>query len=260
MTHKILFALTILMTLGAMIVLAHNPRVEVDDWGNFDDPYVVSDGRISFAFFGYLQDAQDVDIFRLDFPEPDSTLRMELFIPACGDHYVDFYPDVFVFGPTENITRSQVESWLGGLCQMYEDSSMICFENTPDPEIRETIGEVPPVAFVHKYQTFDPDNSDPRATRYETHTRRDYYESERIDIPLEDAGSYYLIVADWGSSGGDYLLSTGAAEVFFPPLPNEPESVVMNTDGHWLHRDCSLAPDDPNAIINLPDEIENEDD
>ncbi len=252
MFRKLIFTLTVIMTLGVVIVLAHNPRVEVDDWGNFDDPYVVEDGRISFAFFGYLQDEDDVDVFRLDFAEPESILRMELFIPECGEHYVDFYPDVFVFGPTDPLSYGDVPSWIDGMCQIDGDGGY-CLESTADPEIRETIGDVPPIAFVYKYQTYDPDNTDPRTTRYESHTRRDYYESTSIDIPLEDAGSYYLIVADWGSSGGDYLLATGAAGIFFPPLPSEPESVAMNTNGHWLHRDCSLSPDDPNAIINLPD-------
>ena len=247
--YKLGVSVFAVLVFGVILVLAHNPRVEVDDWGNFDDPYVIKDGNVSYAFFGYLDSSYDFDVFRLDFAERDMELRLRVLVPACGGHYTDYYPEVMIFGPVNNNVSVNIPSWIDGLCQFYDDGT-ICVESTPDPEIAENLGEVDEtIQPLYRYVTMP--ETDERETFYEVHTRRDYYEVPRLNLDLADAGSYYLIVYDPQREGGDYLLSTGNTEQFLPMQDTEPESVVMQTDGYWLHRDCTLAPDDPNAIINV---------
>ncbi len=209
------------------IALAHNPRVERTDWSDFENPYVIEDGDVSFAFFGYLDSAEDIDVFQIIFEDETPTLHIDDFVPVCGAHYADFYLDYVVLAD-DYATASD-----------YEDLELPF-------ELPEDAG----ILFASERPEYD-ENTDERPYLYEHHTRRDYYESPEYDIELPAAGQYWLVLYNADGLAGDYLLATGILEQFFAPLPTEPEDVATNTRGLWLHRDCAKSPDDPTAIINI---------
>jgi hypothetical protein len=235
--QRLLILLTFLL-IGITTAFAHNPRLEVDDWGNFDAPYIVEDATVSFAFFGYLED--DLDVFRLDF-EDDDTLRLELLIPVCGDSYQDFYPQIFVLGagdePLESLDEllSEVETTAHDLPIITPTASPTAAAAS-QPTSR--VGEFPEgLSLLYTYDTRPEDMTDERPSFFEHHTGRDYYEVSTDDIEVT-AGSYYLVLFDPVRVGGDYLLATGYVEAFFMPLASEPESVSIDWRDEWPNKEC----------------------
>ena len=210
------------------LVLAHNPRAEFEDWSDLETPYVIEDATVSFAMFGYLGE-DDVDVFRFDYPEADPLLRMKMFIPVCGEHYEDFYADYVLLDPLQETDEAYAELELPF-------------------ELNDEMGGI---IFASERPIVDEETE--RLSAFERHTRRVYYEAVRDELSLPQAGSYYLIVYNADAMSGDYLLSFGIKEVFFPPLDSEPEGVETNYNRYWIHRDCDLLPDDPNAVIRVDD-------
>ncbi len=200
--------------------LAHDPYIEAGDWGGFDTPQVVMDNAISYAFYGYLDEA-DIDVFTVRFAAADEILRIELLVPQCGEHYSAFYPDYVVLAPD-----------MDG-----EAATDLPFE------IPEGYG----VLFHETYEVA----GETRGTFTEPFGGTVFYEAERHDITVPQAGDYYIVVFDPDGATGDYTLATGYQERFESDLGQMMANVATIRSDRWLHRDCALSPDDPAAIINL---------
>lgn len=225
---------------GVSPALAHNPRAEVDDWGNFDAPYIIADGTVSYALFGALGEDDDVDIFRFDFEGNDSLLRLRLFVPVCSELYEKFNPKVLILGPAAGETAlTEIDSLL---MDSRSNAAAVEEDATPEVENLERLGALPDgLAVVTTYDTRKQDEDQARPTEYEWHTQRDYYLTPTIDYTLEATGSYYLVVYDPDANATgrrDYLLSAGYKEIFFRPQPTEPESVTTDYNNHWPTADC----------------------
>lgn len=97
---------TILLTAGALLLLsmvflpapvrAHQPYCEFADV-TIDTPWQVPDSTISYAYYGNLYPAGDVDYFTFDAEEGQSVL-LSLSIPAI-DGQEDFAPIMALYGP-----------------------------------------------------------------------------------------------------------------------------------------------------------------
>jgi len=233
LTLMIRLAVLIILLTFAMPAFAHNPRVEGEDWGHFDAPYVVEDGAISFAFFAALAPGDDLDVYHLTFAEADR-LRLELLIPVCGETYVDFYPRIFVLGAGDDpLTASDFIT----LITPSDDTDVTA---TPDSlaELAMRVGDFPDdLSLLYTYDSRD-DEAGVRPIFYERHTRRDYYEAQRVDLDVK-AGDITLVVYDPAGVGGDYLLASGYVEAFFPPLPSEPDGVTMDWGTSWPDESCN---------------------
>lgn len=207
-------AVVFMWVVGVTVALAHNPRVELEeDWGDFAAPYIVEDGTVSFAFFGFL-DEGDVDVFRLTFAD-DALVPLEILVPACGETYADFYPEMWVMEAADHADFAALETW-------FSDSGSA--DDAPD-------GFSVLAAYTSRL------DGDDRPTYFERHTQRDYYLHPDANVDVQ-AGDVALIVYDPAGVGGDYLLASGQREVFFPPLESEPSSVGTNWRRDWLRAAC----------------------
>lgn len=218
-------------------VAAHNPRVEVGDWGNFDAPYVIEDGRVSFALFGGLDDEADIDVFRLEFTSAQERLRLRLFVPVCGERLAEYFPQVLLLQPAapDQDPLQRLDELLSETPP--DDLQALTQAPSRDEDLQARLGDLPTdVTYLAMYRQ-DPAEAGERPTEYESHTRRTYYRSETIDYSVEQAGSYYLVVFS-PQGGGEYLLSLGILETFFAPLESEPDDVSMDYRAGWPLDDC----------------------
>lgn len=223
-------AVLLILLIFAMPAFAHNPRVEGEDWGNFDAPYVVDDGAISFAFFAALAPGDDLDVYHLTFAEADR-LRLELLIPVCGETYVDFYPRILVLGVGDDPLTAR------DFATRIAPSDDADATATPD-SLAVRVGDFPDdLSLLYTYDSRD-DEAGARPIFYERHTRRDYYEAQTIDLDVT-AGATTLVIYDPAGVGGDYLLASGYVEAFFPPLPSEPDGVTMDWGASWPTESCN---------------------
>ncbi len=220
----IILALVLLMAFPAA---AHDPSIEEEDWGGFDAPFQTADATVSYALYGYLDEA-DVDVFALDFPEADMLLRAELLIPVCGAHYADFYPQMVIFAPAaDGLTAIDITLPFDvpeGYVPVYTSAPAAQPEATPEPE-----GE--------------------RPTFVEPVGGTVFYESVRTDWTVTVAGSYRVAVYNPEGQPGDYALATGYREVFNSSPLQMMQAVAAIRSNEWLHRRCDLPLDDPNAVI-----------
>lgn len=223
--------LALLLLLIAFPVFAHDPAIEEEDWGGFDEPYRVEDATISYALYGYLDEA-DIDVFQLDFSADDNQLRVEVLVPVCGEHYAEFQPHYAVF--SDNPAAA-------------------------DPDLTEA--EFPfavPEGYAPVYVDADAAPEGERETFVEAFGGTEFYEAPRLDLDVP-AGTYLIAVyAPDEETSGDYTIATGYREVFSMGLDTVTAVAAIRANS-WLHRDCDLAPDDPNAIIEHEHEHEHED-
>ena len=98
--QKVFLLISSLLVLFAIqmpgLALAHQPYCESADL-TFDSPWQVPDATISYAYYGNLYPASDVDYFTFEASENQSVL-LSLSIPAI-DGQEDFAPVIAVFGP-----------------------------------------------------------------------------------------------------------------------------------------------------------------
>ena len=206
--------------LTVSIASAHDPYIEGEhDWGEFDEPYEVIDSAISYAFYGYLED-DDVDVFRINFAEADELLRVNLLVPVCGDHYTTFHPYVALLGDVESA----------------ETSIELPFD------IPEGLGVL---------DVLLPYEAEARVIWTEPFGGTEYYDAPTWDFDVPVTGDYYVVVFHPEGLSGDYTLATGYEERFESPADQMVANVITIRQNAWLHRDCELSPDDPNAIINV---------
>ena len=202
-------------------VLAHDPYIEEDDWGDFDTPFVIPSDQISYALYGYL-DEEDIDVFAISFDKTASLLRVELLVPQCGAHYVDFFPDYVILAPG----------------------------------IEDTVNMDLPFDIPEGYGVFFAENdeapaTDERETFLEPFGGTTFYEAPRHDLTVPVAGTYYIVLFDADGKTGDYSLATGYEERFGSGMARVLRNTSTIRSNGWLHRVCDLAPDDPNAIVNV---------
>lgn len=216
--------ITLVLCLIALPVLAHDPSIEGDeDWGGFDAPNRVADATISYALYGYL-DEGDIDVFRLDFEDEENLLRVELLVPVCGDHYADFYPHFAVFSTNTRAADSELAA-VSFPFDVPEELHAVYVSDTPEATLEARPTFVEPIGGTA------------------------YYDSPRLDLDVP-RGTYLIAVyAPDGVRSGDYTIATGYREVFNSPPGETLAEVITIRANAWLHRDCDLAPDDPNAMI-----------
>lgn len=215
--RKMLLLLTIFI-ITALPALAHDPYIEDDDWGEYENPYAVADSAISYAFYGYLGE-DDLDVFAIDFEEAGMRLQVELLVPECGEHYVDFHPEYAIISP--QIT-DQGEFDLP--IEIPEGYGVLHYESA-------TIAE--------------------RGTFLEPFGGTTFYEAPRLTLNVPEAGTYSVVLFTPPAQTGDYALAVGYEERFESPFGQMITNTARIRANDWLHRDCSLSPDDPNAIINV---------
>ena len=95
----VLTAAMVLALAGLLIpstAKAHQPYCELEDV-TLDSPWQAPDSEVSYAYFGNLYPAQDVDYFTFDAAEGQPVL-ISLSIPAI-DGQEDFKPVMALFGP-----------------------------------------------------------------------------------------------------------------------------------------------------------------
>ena len=204
----------------AMPALAHDPYLEDDgDWGSFDDPYQVVDHTISYAFYGYLDNAEDTEVFQITFPEGDALLRVNLLVPVCNTHYRDFYPDYAVVSP-----------------DISEDDAV-------DVEL--------PIDLPDGYRVFYSSMPEPQAERptfVEPFGNTEFYDAPTQDLTVPVAGDYYIVVYDDDGQTGDYSMAPGHIEQFNNPMLETISKTATIRAGSWLHRDCDVEPE-PEAVV-----------
>ena len=199
------FLIIVLLLLFSIPTFAHDPHIEHEDWGSFDDPRLIEDDEISYAFYGYL-DEDDVDVFQVEFDEPQSLLRIELLVPECGDHYTDFFPHFAVVAPGY---QSDIE-----LPMEIPDEYGVLFYEAPETGERET--------FVEPFGGTT------------------FYEAPRHDLTVPEAKTYLVVLFDPIGSTGDYALAIGYEERFESPAIQMIQNVITIRSDRWLHRDCTL--------------------
>jgi hypothetical protein len=221
-------SLVILFTLIAIALpaAAHDPFIEEEDWGDFEQPYSVEDSSISYALYGYL-DEDDIDVFQLEFSEADRML-VELLVPVCGEHYAAFYPQFAVIGAAADADPEI-------------DTADLPFE-LPDGMGIIAIGG-----------SGDPKDSK-RPTFVEPFGGTAFYEAPRLDMDAPTDGTHYVVVylpvsGESEAMTGDYTLATGYREVFSSDAGRMMSAVAAIRSGEWLHRRCDLLPDDPDAVL-----------
>ena len=213
--------------------LAHDPFIEEEDWGDFQQPFQVADSSISYALYGYL-DENDVDVFRLDFAKADELLRVQLLAPVCGEHYANFYPQFVVITSAE-VVKQPLDVKLP--FELPADLAVI-YSTLPTATTAEATAEATPEATAQARTTF-----------VEPIGGTEYYNGPTTDIKVPAAGSYYVAVFNNDGMTGDYTLATGFKEEFKSSFGQMMANVAEIKTGAWLHRHCDLPVGDPNAII-----------
>ncbi len=213
-------------------VLAHDPLIEKEDWGDFEQPLQVTDPAVSYAFYGYL-DNNDIDVFKYDFAKADEPLHVQLLTPVCGDHYAEFYPQFLVVAP-----KDMVKEPVNITLPFDLPTDLAIFYSTIAPE--EPDDEEEPAK---------PLDLPPRATFVEPIGGTEFYDAPTVDLKIPVAGTYYVVVYYNDGITGDYVLATGTKEQFDSPVSQTLANVAEIKSGAWLHRHCDLPLGDPNAII-----------
>jgi hypothetical protein len=216
------------LLLVAGVTSAHDPYIEEGDWGGFDEPFETTDSAISYAMYGYLE-ADDIDVFALDFDTAEGLLRAQVLTPVCGEHYVNFYPQFIVFAP--------------------ESKGIEALDIKVPFEVPE--GYVPLFAsFEAAAKTVEAEVTlETRPTFVEPFGGTEFYDNSTLDFTILKPGRYYVVVFNPQGEMGDYTLATGYREEFNSPVDQMLSNVLTIQSSEWLHRRCDLTPGDPDAII-----------
>ena len=231
MKSYFVLGLIVFSLLVVIPIYAHDPFIEEEDWGGFDAPNPVVDSSISYAFYGYLDEA-DVDVFQLDFAEADSLLRTEVLAAVCGEHYANFYPQFAVVTAKENIAEPLDVT----LPFDIPDGLGILYSTVSTPA--DPVAEMTPEATAAVRTTF-----------VEPFGGTEFYQGPNIDLMVPAQGIYYVAVFNADGQTGDYTLATGVKEQFNSPADQMLQNVQAIRSGAWLHRRCDLPPGDPDTII-----------
>ena len=214
-------------------VLAHDPLIEDNDWGDFNQPFQVTDSSISYALYGYL-DENDIDVFKLDFAQVDDLLRVQVLAPVCGDHYAQFYPQFAIIISAE-LVKQPLDVKLP--FELPADLAVL-YSTLPASTPAEASAEATPESTAQVRSTF-----------VEPFGGTEFYDGPSIDLKVPAEGSYYVVVFNADGMTGDYTLATGYKEAFKSSFGQMMANVAEIKTGAWLHRHCDLPLGDPNAVI-----------
>jgi hypothetical protein len=221
MKRLLLIAAALLLLMQTVPAYAHDPQFETTDWGGIDNPFVVpTDPTVSFAMYGYLE-PKDIDAIAMDFKQAGDKLQVQLLVPVCGKHYVDFYPQMAIVGP-----------------------------GIPLPDDLKNLPFDLPAGMGAKIVPMDqPDKSGKRPTLFEDIGSTTFYTAPEIEMNVTQAARYYVVLWNKDGQTGDYAVATGYEETPFSPLAHTLASIVLIRSGHFVHRDCKKDPGDPSAMV-----------
>jgi hypothetical protein len=205
---NILIGLT--CVLGSTITVAHNPRVELNDWSDLDNPYVIEDPTVSFAMYGYL-DGKDVDTFRFTFNSEPHRFSIRISVPVCDGRYNNFHAD---YGFFELKKYSTADTGAENFpFELPENLNLLAKSKRPTE----------------------------RKIRTSRVSKRQYYKTPTYKQEVSVGQEFVLYIYNTSEVAGDYLLTFGKKEVFFPLLDSEPEAALVGEDrtGIWPHVECS---------------------
>jgi len=188
---------------------AHVPHLEYVDY-SFERPMAIPEPvEKSRAFYAWLEDPDDVDVYAIEIAEP-SRLYAQVLVPVCQG-YEDLLPWFAVAGP--------------GL---------------PPPDV-ELPFELPPGYGAWVLENEEPWT--PREAFFEPFGDKWYFEGPTFDRDVDEAGTWYLYY--WSPLGatGDYVAVTGPAEIW--EIPDILQALVftpMIRRGEELHIACRVCP------------------
>lgn len=179
--------LTAIALLPLHTALAHLPFLERQDYTT-EQPARITDIAQSLAYYSWLQNGDDVDVYTFDLLEP-TRLKIEFLVPACFS-YFRFYPRLAVIGPelpapTEELAMVLPVTLPPGY------GALALFH--PEVPVRE------------------------RPIMYEPFGGKWYFEGPEIDQVISTPGTWYIVVWDDLGNGGDYVMAPGYVEGFKGP-------------------------------------------
>lgn len=199
--------LVMLIALLAVPVLAHDPYLEDDDFGGFEDPVEIPVFEISYAYYSYLENEDDIDVYAITFENEGDLFRSDLLVPVCGEHYANFYPHYVVLAPN--------------------------YEAEQDYDLPF---DIPADYGVYFYPT--PEITEERGTHIEPFGDTELYDSPVYDLNVPSAGTYYIVVFHPEGETGDYIMVTGYEERFENSIGETLRKTGIIRSDTWLHRDC----------------------
>lgn len=172
-------AVTVLLivTLASGHASAHKPLIEKTDTGGFADAVEIRDPAVSWAIYGFLENAGDVDYYYFDL-EDGLNVYTDLLVPV-SPVYEEFRPSYAIVGPG------------------VPGNDTVPFEMTPGSSA--LVVDSPGGA---------------RETFYEPFGGITYYKGIPKHTMLTVPGRYYVIVYDDRRMPGDYVLAVGEKESF----------------------------------------------
>ncbi|MBI5668891.1 MAG: hypothetical protein HZC41_12865 [Chloroflexi bacterium] len=188
-----------------------NPYIEPtdSDWGGLDNAEPASwEATAAVGLFGRLAAVGDVDAFAYTFDEPRRDWRVEILVPVCDQHFVEFYPSVALIGPGLDAPEA------GSLPFELSDGMGAQVLTTPYAE--------------------------KRAASTSNFIGLDAYRGAVMTADIPEAGSYTLAVWEPEGHVGAYALSTGDQHDQFGKRPESEIRAAYRAleTGSWLGADC----------------------
>jgi len=177
-----LFVILLALVVIAPSVLGHR-YLETGDAEGRDNPVVVEDHRISWAAYGSLSTAEEVDYYRFD-ANTGEEIYASILIPEIK-RLKDFDPELALIGPG-----------LGG-----NEDVIRGLKNYLD--IRGNEGLVAKSYSNGGNEVF-----------FEPFTQTSYWERQELRLQAPQTGTYYVAVFHTEDRTGKYVLAIGEKEVF----------------------------------------------
>lgn len=195
------------------------------DWGTFDDPPVLMlEGAYFAGAYGRLGEPGDADVIHMRFDVPvEGQVSVDLLVPVCGDHFVDFFPTLALIGPDQDMSEKTVALLPFGLpeglgAQILEPERPIEGDDEP-----RTLSD---------WQLWE----------------QNYYKALTITFEVPIPAKYFFAIWDETGDTGAYTLLTGAEHPDSSVIdPDEVELLydTMISNGAWMGVNCdaSATPD-----------------
>lgn len=204
------FCLSILIVLaGGSVARGHLPYLERVDYRP-DQPAEIRDVTQSLAYYSWLQDGNDVDVYRFSIAAP-TRLKIEFLVPACPA-YFRFFPRFAIIGPGLSVPPGFDPASLP--VPLPPGHGVMLFSETPVP-LRQ------------------------RPVMYEPFGGKWYFEGPEFDATITGAGAWQIVVWDAGGMTGDYVMAPGYVESFKGPEVIQAliNTTIIRQNGE-LHSPC----------------------
>lgn len=207
----------IVVALVGIFVLAGAALAKVDpyiepsdsDWGDPTDAVPAAwEAVAAVGLFGRLAAVGDVDAFAYTFDEPRRDWRVEILVPVCGQHFVEFYPSVALIGPGLNAP----------------EAGALPFELPDSADAR-----VLAMPYAEK-----------RTASTNNVVGLDAYDGAVMTVDIPQAGRYILAIWEPDGHVGAYALSTGNEHDQFAKRPESELRAAFRAleTGSWMGLDC----------------------